>query len=56
MFADNTSIVEAMIRYLETYRAEAEDPCTGETPAQVSADEARNGQIVSECLEHERTI
>jgi putative transposase len=37
-------------------RAEAEDPCTGETPAQVSADEARSEQIVNECLEHERTI
>ena len=37
-------------------RAEAEDPCTGAIPAQVSADEARSGQIVSECLEHERTI
>lgn len=34
-------------------RAEAEDPCTGAIPAQVSADEARSGQIVSECLEHE---
>lgn len=37
-------------------RAEAEDPCTAAMPAQVSAAEARSGQIVSECLEHERTI
>lgn len=34
-------------------RAEAEVPCTGAILAQVSADEARSGQIVSECLEHE---
>ena len=55
MFADNISVIESMIHYLETYRADAGG--TGEAQADpVSADEARNGQIVSECLEHERTI